>query len=193
VAAAGRLFRHGGYAGTGIKAILTESAAPYGSLYHFFPGGKQQLGVATLAAGGEMYRDLVVEHFDNERPVVECVQHFFAGAAALLEATDFEDACPVATIALEVANTNAAMREASAVAFGSWINVLEQRVARDGLPTDDAHRIAVQLFCAIEGAFLLARTLRSTAPVLLAGEGVAESLTAAFSCPVRATGCQSGA
>ena len=47
VTASAELFRHRGYAGTGLKAILTASRAPYGSLYHFFPGGKEELGVAA--------------------------------------------------------------------------------------------------------------------------------------------------
>ena len=46
------LFRRQGYAATGLKAILAASDAPYGSLYHFFPGGKEELGVAALHAGG---------------------------------------------------------------------------------------------------------------------------------------------
>ena len=55
----GELFRRQGYAGTGIKAILTASDAPYGSLYHFFPGGKEELGAAALRQGGLTYLRLV--------------------------------------------------------------------------------------------------------------------------------------
>ncbi len=33
------LFRRQGYAGTGMKQIAAEAAAPFGSVYHFFPGG----------------------------------------------------------------------------------------------------------------------------------------------------------
>ena len=61
--AASELFRRQGYAATGLKAILAASDAPYGSLYHFFPGGKEELGVAVLHSGGAVYRELVEAFF----------------------------------------------------------------------------------------------------------------------------------
>ncbi|WP_455410071.1 TetR/AcrR family transcriptional regulator [Streptomyces hiroshimensis] len=36
------LFRRNGYSGTGLKRIAAEADAPFGSIYHFFPGGKQR-------------------------------------------------------------------------------------------------------------------------------------------------------
>ena len=59
VESAAALFRRNGYAATGVKAVLADAAAPYGSLYHWFPGGKQQLGVAAIEYGGERYRQLI--------------------------------------------------------------------------------------------------------------------------------------
>ena len=38
------IFRRQGYEGTGLKQIVTAAKVPFGSLYHFFPGGKEQLG-----------------------------------------------------------------------------------------------------------------------------------------------------
>ena len=43
VDASAELFRRQGYNATGVKQIVTEAQAPFGSLYHFFPGGKEQL------------------------------------------------------------------------------------------------------------------------------------------------------
>ena len=52
--ASGELMRRLGYAGTGIKAILTASGVPYGSLYYHFPGGKEEGGLATIRQGGQV-------------------------------------------------------------------------------------------------------------------------------------------
>ncbi len=41
VTAGADLFRHQGYAGTGVKQIVTAAQAPFGSMYHHFPGGKE--------------------------------------------------------------------------------------------------------------------------------------------------------
>jgi AcrR family transcriptional regulator len=171
-----RLFRYQGYAATGIKSILTDSDAPYGSLYHHFPGGKSDLGVAAIRAGAEVYRRLVVDYFDNERPLADCARDFFDGAAELLEATDFQDACPIATIAMEIAHSDDGMRRAAAEAYESWIAVLVGRLRRDGYPDQDALALAVQLFCALEGAFVHARTTRTTTALDLAGRGVISAI-----------------
>lgn len=165
LAGAARLFRRGGFAGTGIKAIVRRSGAPYGSLYHFFPGGKEELGVAAIVEGGETYRQLVEAFFEHTDDVVDATRRFFEGAAELLEATDYEDACPIATIALEVASINEPMRAAAAQAFDSWIDVLERRLTSEGIERERANGLAVEVFCSIEGAFLLARTTRCAAPL----------------------------
>src|ERR1700704_2934259 len=52
VDASAELFRRQGYAATGVKQIVTEAQAPFGSLYHFFPGGKQGLGAEAIRTSG---------------------------------------------------------------------------------------------------------------------------------------------
>ena len=86
--AASELFRRQGFAATGLKSILAASDAPYGSLYHFFPGGKEELGVAVLDAGGAVYRELVEQFFVPGGNVVRATSEFFAGAAVMIAETD---------------------------------------------------------------------------------------------------------
>jgi len=174
------LFRRQGYAGTGVKAILAASQAPYGSLYHFFPGGKEELGVAALRNGGETYRELVEVMFPPGADVVAATQAFFEGAAAVVAATDYADACPIATVALEVASTSEPMREAAAEAFESWLAVLTDRFVAAGIEAGRARELAIELFCAIEGAFLLSRTTRRTEALAVAGGAAAESVARAL-------------
>ncbi|HEY2481838.1 MAG TPA: TetR/AcrR family transcriptional regulator, partial [Caulobacteraceae bacterium] len=57
IRAAEQLLRIQGYAGTGLKQLTTTAEAPWGSLYHFFPGGKAELAVAAAAYAGEFYAE----------------------------------------------------------------------------------------------------------------------------------------
>jgi len=97
----------------------------------------------------------------------------------MVEMTDFADACPIATVALEVASTSEPMRQAAAEAFQSWLDVLERRFVDGGIPSTRAREVAVEFFCAIEGAFLLSRTIRNAEPILIAGRATAMVVAAA--------------
>jgi AcrR family transcriptional regulator len=180
ITAAGELFRRHGYAATGIKAILSAADAPYGSLYHFFPGGKEQLGCAVIDEGALAYRALVAAFFHDGADPVEATAQFFDGGAELLESTGFADACPIATIAGEIADTHEPMRVAAAAAFDSWIAALAAHLVAHGAEPNRAAATATELFCLIEGAFLLGRTTRSAEPVRQAGRRAVAIVTEAI-------------
>jgi TetR/AcrR family transcriptional regulator, lmrAB and yxaGH operons repressor len=180
VEAGAELFSRRGYAGTGLKAILAASDAPFGSLYHFFPGGKEELGAAALRANGAVYLALVEAIFPEGADVVVATGAFFDGAAAVLQATDYADACPIATVALEIASSSESMRVAAAEAFESWLAALELRFVEAGIAAGQARELAVELFCAVEGAFLLCRTTRSTDALQVTGRAAVARVTAAL-------------
>src|SRR5918993_157463 len=113
VTAAGELFRRQGYAATGIKAVLTAADAPYGSLYHFFPGGQAELGGAVAEEGGAAYPALVEAYYRDDVEPVTATEQFFGDGVLLLESTAFADACPIATLAGEVADTHEDLRAAA--------------------------------------------------------------------------------
>ena len=175
--ASSELFGRQGYVGTGIKAILTASNAPYASLYHFFPGGKEELGAAAIRTAGDGYRRLVEAVYNDTADPVTATRDFFDGAAALLEVSDFADACPIATVALEIASSSEVMRQAAAEAFDSWLVVLENCLVGAGLASARARELAITAFCAIEGAFILSRTTRTVEPMRIARELVATAIT----------------
>lgn len=160
--ATAELFRRQGYTGTGLKAVVAEAGAPFGSLYHHFPGGKQQLGDEVIRTSGAYFQALVTAVYDEQASTADSVRAVFAGAAATLEETDYADACPIATVALEVASTDEVLRRATAEVFAAWIDALTERL--DG---DREHAVAI--ICALEGAFVLSRALRSTEPMVAAG------------------------
>jgi AcrR family transcriptional regulator len=174
------LFRRQGYAATGIKQIVTQAQAPFGSLYHFFPGGKEQLAAESIRASGAIYELLVPAIFDPAPDVVSAVRAFFAGAAEHVRETDYADACPIATIALEVSSASEPLREACAEVFESWIAAGSARFVAAGLSEPTARELAIGMFAALEGAFVLARAVRSTEALQIAGELTAATVSGAL-------------
>ncbi len=176
----GELFRRQGYMGTGVKQIVEEAGAPFGSLYHFFPGGKEELGAETIRRSGALYGLLFVELVGPDVDLVTGVSNFFAGAAQTLRETDYADACPIATVALEVSSTNEELRQACADVFDVWIKGGTERFVAEGIQRKEARRLVIQMLAALEGAFVLSRALRSTEPVELAGRAAAELIRSAL-------------
>lgn len=156
------LFRRQGLTGTGIKQILERAEAPFGSLYHHFPGGKDELAAATIKRAGEYYAQLVAGLLLAEPDLVSGVRAVFVAAGEDLVATGYADACPVETVALEVASTNEPLRLATAEVFDSWLDALAALLAAEGMPTTRARALAHVVISALEGAFVLARATRRT-------------------------------
>jgi AcrR family transcriptional regulator len=180
VVAGAELLRVKGYTGTGVKEIVSAAEAPFGSLYHHFPGGKEQLGEEVIRYSGAIYAELVPAIFDHVPDVVTGVRAFFAGAGEHLQESGWADACPIATVALEVASTSEPLRTATAEVFDSWIAALAPRFAAAGLPEQRARELAIAMLCGLEGAFVLARAWRSLEPLRVSGEVAAGALAAAL-------------
>src|SRR5919202_3603752 len=170
------LFRRQGYTGTGVKQIAAEARAPFGSLYHFFPGGKEQLGEEVIRWSGGMYLQLFVTVAGEADDVVGAVEDFFSGAAETLEETNYADACPIATVALEVASTNEPLRKATADVFKSWIDAGSAFFAAGGIPEERARELALHMLCALEGGFVFSRAMGTTEPMHVAGAAVAAAV-----------------
>lgn len=179
--ATAELFRERGYTGTGLKAISTASAAPFGSLYHHFPGGKDELAAASLRRAADGYAELVGGILAEElADPVQAMRVAFARAADTLADTGYVDACPIATVALEVASTNEPLREVTAEIFEGWLGMLDQLFLAAGLDPPTARRLSTLFLAALEGGFLLCRAAKDTAPMLLLGESVAAAVAAAL-------------
>jgi AcrR family transcriptional regulator len=153
-------FRRRGYNGTSLKQVTEAAGAPTGSLYHFFPGGKDELAAAAITTSGAAYRELVETVADAASSPGDMVTDSFDGAATVLEETDFIDPCPIGTVAREVASSNEPLRQATERVFASWTDSATTRLAAAGIPYDEARTLATALVAAMEGGFVLARAQR---------------------------------
>lgn len=161
-----RLFRRQGYASTGLQQILAESGAPKGSLYHYFPGGKEALGEAALElAGGliyEMLDDLAGRHAEPKA----FLRAYCKTMAGWMEESGFHSGCPVATTLLETAPQSPAITAAGQRAIDGWIEVVAGVLSKGGMERREARSRAQLIIAAMEGALILSRIRLSTRPIL---------------------------
>jgi AcrR family transcriptional regulator len=180
VEASAQLFRRQGFVGTGMKQIAEMAEAQFGSLYHFFPGGKEELGAEVVRWAGKLYEQLVVGFMLAAPDPAAGVRNVFAGAAETLRQTDFADACPIETVALEVASTNEPLRQAPAEVFEGWITTGTAGFVAAGLSAERARAVTIGMIAALEGAFVLCRASRSTEALDVAGAMAAEMVRGAL-------------
>ena len=114
IGATADLFRRQGYTGTGVKQIVEAAGAPFASMYHFFPDGKEALGAETIRWSGATYGQLIDLFYMAGSDPVAATRNFFNGAADTVRDTAYAAACPIATVALEVASTSEPLRQATA-------------------------------------------------------------------------------
>ncbi|MGW1910151.1 TetR/AcrR family transcriptional regulator [Streptomyces sp. NPDC002076] len=174
------LFRRSGYTGTGMKQIAEAAEAPFGSIYHFFPGGKAQLGEEVIRTSGAVYLSLITTLMEPYEDRVAATAEAFAAAAGTLAELDFADPCPIATVAMEVAGTNDTLRRATSEVFDCWIDHLAAYYAQGGMREPAARETASSVIALLEGAFMLGRAARSTEPVRTAGTAAAAIVRAAL-------------
>ncbi|MFI6207490.1 TetR/AcrR family transcriptional regulator [Streptomyces sp. NPDC051041] len=173
VVAASRLLQRQGYVGTGIKQIAQEAQATLGSVYHFFPGGKEAVAVAAIKHSGEEFATLLRKALDSEEDPAEAVMGCARQLARELRESGWIDGCPVTAAALETLGTDSGIQQACADALRSWEQLVFDKLLHCGFPSQSARELAPTIIGALEGAEVTAQVYRSEEPLEAAGRQLA--------------------
>jgi TetR/AcrR family transcriptional repressor of lmrAB and yxaGH operons len=160
-----RLFRTQGYSGTGLKQLAQEAEAPWSSMYHFFPGGKQQLAAEVVRHAADRYAALLAKAFAGFSDPADAVAAIFKAEARILTESDFRNGCPVAAVTLDVASTVDELRIPCAEAFELWIGTIAKGLGAAGLAAKEARALASYVLSSLEGAIVLSRAEKRIAPL----------------------------
>ena len=168
IAGAARLLAQRGLQATSFSTVLAETGAPRGSIYHHFPGGKDEMVAAAIGATEQNVVALL--DFPPGTTVRQVVQSFLGAWRVLLTAADFHAGC--ALVAVTVAADTDEVRERAAQAFGTWRTSLTAALRKAGMDTPVAESTAALLLSACEGAVVMSRAERDLGPF----DTVAETL-----------------
>jgi AcrR family transcriptional regulator len=164
VAAARRLFRENGYLGTALSDVVTESAAPRGSIYFHFPGGKEELATeVTLLHASDRIAD-INRAAATTRTAAELIAAFIGRERDELVSSNYREGCAVAPIVIESTPASDQLSDATRRAFQDLITTLAARFTEKGLIQDRAVQLATNVWTSVEGALILGRALRSPEP-----------------------------
>lgn len=155
-----------GYSATGLNQILTQSGAPKGSLYYYFPEGKDELVEAAIHHTTRLIAErLQAGMAAHERPN-QAIPAFLRELAQHVQASGFQAGGPITAVAMEAASTNERLNTACRNAYRTWQTVIEQKLLNSGYEPMPARRLAVVTISLIEGAIILSRSERNVGPLL---------------------------
>jgi TetR/AcrR family transcriptional repressor of lmrAB and yxaGH operons len=178
------LVRLQGYRGTSLIDIAAEGALPRGSMYFHFPGGKQELAAEVAGLAGSEIEAWVASIAEDAGSPAEIISRLFGLFIASLEASQYAQGCAVAALIHEAGPADEDITSACRVALDGWQRALGEAFGSWVPDRDGAGRLATLVMASLEGALLLAKAQRSTAPLVVIAEDLgryAQSLLA----PVR--------
>jgi AcrR family transcriptional regulator len=179
-AAADLLLAHG-VGGTTLDDIRAETATSKSQLFHYFPGGKNDLVAAIAAFQAERV-------LDAQRPYLDTLDTWadwqgWRDAVVAHYGSQPHWGCPIGALASELINTDPT-HAADVVAYmNRWRGYLQTgltRMRKAGLLRPDAKPklLALSTFAALHGGLLLTQTMQSITPLEAALDGALTTLHA---------------
>jgi AcrR family transcriptional regulator len=161
VTSAALLIREKGARATSIDDVLAHSGAPRGSVYHHFPGGRDQL----LREATDFAGEYVAARIDRAESALELLDSLIEEYGQQLVRSDFRAGCPVVAVAIEAGDPGSDLHQHAAAAFAGWQALLAERLTAEGVDATRADELAVMVIAAVEGALVMARARRGPEPL----------------------------
>ena len=154
VALVAEVFRELGYEGASMSNITARTKLSKGSLYHFFPGGKEQMAAEIIAHIDVWFVVDMFKPLEEGEPraairnMWETADRYFRSGRRI---------CLIGAFALD--ETRDRFANAIRGYFHRWIEALAGALTRAGLVSIEAQALAEEAVVGIQGALMLARAL----------------------------------
>jgi len=168
------VFRDHGFDGASLAEISKATGLGKSSLYHYFPGGKDEMAVAVLARLGAWMNDYALAALKRDGPpkarlraMLRVLDEFYVGG---------RNACVLGN--LVIGNSREKFQDFLASAFGEWIGALRALAVEAGVRGPEAQLRAEDAVVRIEGALIVAGGLDDPSPFKRALRNVERDLLA---------------
>ncbi len=148
------IFRELGYEGATLSRITERTGIGKGSLYHFFPGGKEEMAAAVLADVDAWFEQFVYEPLRRDDPS-DAIAAMWRNADTYFRSGG--RICLVGAFALDETRERFATTINSY--FRRWIDALADALVRSGRAAGEARAAAEDAVLGIQGALVLSRAL----------------------------------
>lgn len=155
VLALANTFRLHGYEGASLSVISAETGLGKGSLYNFFPGGKDEMARAVLDEVSTWFRTRVYGPLRAPGDPSEQIAAMFEVTASYFESREWVCLFGAFALGQERERFATAIRDY----FIEWIAALENALERAGRGPQRSHDLAIDTVSGIQGALIISRAL----------------------------------
>ncbi len=98
------LLENQGFHATGLNEIVRESGAPKGSIYYYFPQGKEEIVAESVRLAGQRTTERIRLHLAEIEDPAEAIMSFIDRIAYHVEASGFRSGGPLTIVASEISH-----------------------------------------------------------------------------------------
>src|SRR5246127_2554008 len=136
LASAAEVLRERGAAGVTIDEVLSRSGAPRGSVYHHFPGGRNQILLEALQFAGASMSTAIGDAASHGPMAL--LREFVDLWEDVLRDSDFAAGCLVVAAAISRSDEAPRLSVDAAHIFGRWRAALSRSFVADGFADGEA-------------------------------------------------------
>lgn len=162
-----QLLEKQGYHGTGLNEIIRESGTPKGSLYHYFPEGKDQITAQAVLQSGRVVSERIRAGLAASRSASRAVYEFVMLIAENVEGSGFAAGSPLTAVAMETATQSERINLACREAYGMLQTAFREKLLDSGFSRTRAEELGTFIVAAVEGGIILSRTSHTADPLRL--------------------------
>jgi TetR/AcrR family transcriptional repressor of lmrAB and yxaGH operons len=159
------LLERQGYHGTGLNEIVKESHAPKGSLYYYFPEGKEQITSEAILQSSQVTSGRIRLGLAENSDAAQAVHDFILKVAENVELSGFAAGSPLTAVAMETATKSERINLACREAYGALQVAFREKLLECGYPQPKAEELSTFIVASIEGGIILSRTNRNIEPL----------------------------
>jgi AcrR family transcriptional regulator len=164
------IFRDHGYEGTSLAELSKATGLGKSSLYHHFPGGKEQMAEAVLGQGEAFVRSAIFDVAMSAEPLKGRIRKIISAFNLIYD--DGRNYCLLGRLSCDGIGKDARTTLRGVVKL--WIDAIA-RLARDsGMPPAQALQFGKEWFTRVQGAIILHAANGDTGPYERAMESLVD-------------------
>ncbi len=169
-----------GFPATGLNEIVRESGAPKGSLYHYFPEGKEQLVSEAVLYSGEILVNRLRVELDKDPDPIQAMYAYILRLADKIEEKQFTAGNPLSIVAIESAAASERISQSCQQVYGKMESVFREKLTSSGMSSTLAEEKACLMMIGLEGGILLSRVRQTADPLRMLARHFLETKQEAY-------------